>query len=125
MVTPGKMETEEKLRLLGYRKIKGNTWINGTRTVNVQHASKCKRDNFRIIWHEKWKDYHALIFDYSDTGGPICIVPANVLFKSNFITKKRAQDFYENSGNWWSQRFPMDHELATLILKYTNRWDLL
>jgi hypothetical protein len=119
------MKVEEKLRVLGYRKWRGNTWVNGKRTINVQHSSEYDRYYLRVVWYEKWKDYHALIFDYSAVQGPVCIVPVNILFKSNFITEKRAQESYENSGNYWSQPFPIDHELASIILEYIDRWDLL
>jgi hypothetical protein len=119
------MKVEEKLRLLGYRKRRGNTWFNGTKTINVRHSSEYDRQYLRVVWYEKWKDYLAIIFDYSAVQGPVCIVPVNSLFKSSFITEKRLRDAYENSGNYWSQPFPIDHEIAIIILDYVDRWDLL
>lgn len=116
---------EGKLRSFGYRKSKGNTWINGNRTVHVQHSKQCSRDAFRILWAEEWKDYYALIIDYSAVDGPICIVPGNVFFNSNFVAEKRGEDSYANSGYTWSQPFPIDHELTSLILKYKDRWDII
>jgi hypothetical protein len=121
----GEMKVEEKLRLLGYRKRRGNTWVNGTRKVNVQHSVEYDRYHLRVVWYDKWVNYHALIFDYSAAQGPVCIVPTNILFKNSFITEKRMEDSYANSGNYWSQPFPIDHEIASLILEYADRWDLL
>ena len=95
---------EDKLKSLEYRESRGNVWINEKRTVQVQHSSECQRDAFRIIWKEEWKDYHVLILDYSAVEGPVCIVPASVLFKSSFVTEKRVEDSYQNSGYWWSQK---------------------
>lgn len=119
------MKVEEKLRLLGYRKRRGNTWVNGIRKVNVQHSIEYDRYHMRVVWNDKWVNYNALIFDYSAVHGPICIVPTNVFFKNSYIVEKRMEDSYENSGNYWSQPFPVDHEIVSLILEYADRWDLL
>jgi len=116
---------EDKLTSLGFRQGKGGTWINGDRYVHVQHSSQCRRNAFRIIWREEWRHYDALIMDYSLADGPICIVPANVFFNSNFVAKKCKEKSYENSGYWWSQLFPIDHELTSLILKYKDKWDII
>ena len=56
---------------------------------------------------------------------PVCVVPINVLYHCDFVSEKRLSDGYENSGYWWTQRFPVDHELTQLILNYGDNWKIL
>lgn len=114
---------EDKLASLRYQKeVKGKKWVNGDRIVHVEQSKK--RNRFRIYWREEWKDHHAIIFDYSHADGPVCIVPIRVLFKSDFVTKKR-EESYGDSVDWWSESCSIDHELTQLVLKFENRWDVL
>jgi len=76
-------------------------------------------------WRDEWKDDHAIIYDYSSVRGPICVVPVPILFKSDFVKKKRESKAYANSGYWWTQTFPLDHELARMILSFQDQWDML
>lgn len=115
---------EDKLTSLNYQKeVKGKKWVNGNRIVHVEQSKE--RNRFRIDWREEWKNHHAIIFDYSTVGGPVCVVPVTEFLGSHFVDKKRKQDSYKNSGYWWSQKFPIDHELTQLVLKFENRWDVL
>jgi len=116
---------EEKLANLGYRNVRGNRWIRENQVVHVVHSSEFGRDYVRIMWREEWKDDHAIVYDYSSEGGPICVVPVSVLFMSDFVKEKRSEVSYANSGYWWSQRFPVDHELVKLLLRFKNQWDTL
>ena len=116
---------ENKLRSLGYRNSKYNLWIKENKTVQVVHSSESKGSYFRIMWKEEWKGYDIIIFDYSVNDGAICVIPVEVLLQSPFVTEKRKQDSYVNSGDWWSQRFPIYHDLTQLVLSYKNRWNLL
>jgi len=116
---------EEKLAASGYEKIRRNKWINGNRVVQVEHSVDYGRNHLRIWWKEVWRDYYAIVFDYSRADGPICAVPCSDLFRSSFVNVKRRQESYENSGDWWSQRFPINHELVRLVLSFKNRWDIL
>ena len=118
-------KVESKLGSLGYRNLKHNLWIKGKKSVQIVHSSESKGSYFRIVWKEKWKGYDIIIFDYSVGDGPTCIMPIDVLLQSPFVTEKRKQDSYVNSGNWWSQRFPIYHDLTQLVLSYKNRWNLL
>jgi hypothetical protein len=116
---------EDRLISLGYRNVKGKEWIKGNKIVHLEQLKESKRGTFGIYWREKWKDHHAIIFDYSLWGGPVCIVPIKDFFKSDFVTKKRREESYSNSGGWWRQVFPIDHELVQLILNFENRWDVV
>jgi hypothetical protein len=116
---------EERLALAGYSRHKRNLWTNGPRRIQVVHSIEYYRDSIRITWKEEWQGYHAIIFDYSPAQGPVCIVPATVLFRSPFVDKKRNEPSYANSGYWWSQRFPTSHELSRLVLKYANKYELI
>lgn len=66
--------------------------------VHVMHSSEFVNKYIRIMWREGWKDDHAIIYDYSNVGGPVCIVPVADLFMSDFVREKRNQDSYANSG---------------------------
>jgi len=116
---------EEKLLNLGYRKIREKKWIKRKWAVHVIHSSEFGKYYIRIMWREEWKDDHAIIYDYSSAGGPVCVVPVSDLFISDFVKEKRKSNAYANSGFWWSQRFPADHKLAKLVLSFEGRWDLL
>jgi hypothetical protein len=116
---------EEKLLSLAYRRFRHNKWIKGKRVVHVIHSSEFMRDYIRIWWREKWEDDHAIVFDYSGARGPICIVPIHDLFMSNFVKEKRREESYVNSGYWWSQKFPIDHELTKLVLSFKDQWNIL
>ena len=116
---------EDKLGTMGFRKAKANFWTRRNQFVQVVHSTEYNRDIIRVMWKEEWKNYSAIIFDYSSANGPVCIVPVDVLFNSNFVKKKRKQKSYANSGYWWSQKFPTNHELPRLVLKHENRWDLI
>jgi hypothetical protein len=116
---------EAKLRSLGYQNTKGNLWIKGNLQVHLEQTKNCGRDsNILIYWRESWENDHAIVFDYSCVKGPVCIVSIKVLFTSEFVSNKRSEG-YGDSLNWWSQKFPLNHDLAQLVLRYENRWDLL
>jgi hypothetical protein len=120
---------EEKLASLGYRQLQRNNlernlWIKGEKKVRVVHSSEFKR-YMRILWREEWKDYYVIIYDYSRAKGPTCIMPVSGLYNSPFVKQKRKTIEYANTGYWWSQRFPRNHEFGQLVLSYKERWDLL
>jgi len=108
----------------GYKQTSKNGWVKSNRFVQV--VNSLEYDFYvRVTWKEKWRNYHALIFDYSAVNGPICVVPTGALFETNFVNEKRKTAAYANSGYWWTQKFPEDHELSQLVIKHKNRWDLL
>lgn len=115
---------EEKLVSLGYTKTSNKKWTKGNRTVNIVTSSDFGQ-RMRITWKEKWKNDHAIIYDYSKTKGPICIIPIAVIFNSRFIKEKRISEAYANSGYWWTQPFQREHELSKLVLSFQRRWDIL
>lgn len=115
---------ERKLMNLDYKKRGKNNWVKGNRVVHVVRSSEFGRST-RIKWKEEWKDDHAIVYDYSVARGPICVVPVSVLFMSDFVREKRRSDAYANSGYWWSQVYPPDHELVKLILSFEGRWDIV
>jgi hypothetical protein len=123
--TPGFQSVEAALTSLGYQKKSRSKWARGTRIVHITRSSEWGPRQVRISWREKWKTYHALIYDYSRAGGPICIVPAAELFAAPFVSKKRREQAYVNSGHWWSQVFPIDHKLAQLVIKAKDQWSAL
>lgn len=116
---------EERLMNLGFENTRGNRWLKGRKVVHVMHSSESGRGYVRIVWREEWKGDHAIIYDYSSGGGPVCIVPIPDLFTSDFVKKKRRKASYANSGYWWSQKFPVNHDLVTMVLSFRDRWDLL
>jgi len=128
-------KVEEKLSVLGYQKLQRNNlerslWLKGKNKVRVVHSSEFKTKYVksiyvRVLWREEWKDYYAIIFDYSRGGGPTCILPVSVLFNFPFVKEKIKTIEYANSGYWWSQRFPVGHKMTQLVLSYKERWDLL
>ena len=113
-----------KLGYMRYRNIGRNTWVKGDRIVHVVRSSEFGT-RIRIKWRDEWKDDHVILYDYSSVGGPVCVIPVPVLFGSDFVKEKRKSDAYTNSGYWWSQTFPTDHELAKLVLSFQDRWNLL
>jgi len=115
---------DEKLASLGYKRLGRKLWRKEDKVVRVVRSSEYKR-YVRILWREEWKDYYAIIFDYSRGEGPVCVVPVDVLFKLPFVAEKRKQEAYANNGYWCSQRFPRYHELTKFVLSYTDRWDVL
>lgn len=115
---------EENLRSQGYRKISRTEWKKKDRVTHVLSSGDFG-PYIRITWKEKWKNDHAVIFDYSKANGPVCIVPIAELFNTNFVREKRQQESYTNSGYWWTRRFPLNRELAQFVLGYKNRWDIL
>jgi hypothetical protein len=128
-------KVEDRLASLGYHRLQRNNlerslWVKGENTVRVVHSSEfetryVKSKYVRVLWREEWKDYYAIIFDYSRGSGPTCILPVSVLFNFPFVKEKRKQVEYANNGYWWSQRFPVNHEMTQLVLSYKERWDLL
>ncbi len=117
-------EVEDKLQSIGYMEKRRNEWIKDERTVHVAHSSEYG-SCVRIRWRESWKLDFAIVFDYSPADGPICVVPRSKLFASRFVSEKRRKESYPNSRYWWSQVFPLDHELTRLVLSFRDRWDLL
>jgi len=115
---------EEEMLNCGYEKKRRNRWIREDRVVRVVRSSEFGRW-LRIRWREDWKNDYAIIYDYSSGGGPICVVPISALFDSEFVKERRKKISYANSGYWWSQLFPMNHELVRLVLSFQGRWDIL
>lgn len=122
-VTTSGCSVEQKLASLGYSSY-GNEWSKGDRMVRVV-TSKEFGSRIRVNWKDSWERHHAVIYDYSAGGGPVCVIPTKILFASKFVSEKRATQAYANSGYSWSQPFPERHELPRLILQYKDRWDLL
>jgi len=116
--------TMRKLMDLGYKKTGRGSWIKERQVVKVVRSSEFGR-RIRIRWEEEWKDNHAIIYDYSREEGPVCVVPVNVFFKSAFVRKKRESNAYQTCQYLWSQTFPIDHDLAKLVLSFESRWDIL
>ena len=115
---------ESKLVTLGYRRTSKNEWAKNNRIIHVVTSVEYG-PRIRVTWKEKWKDDHAVIFDYSKAQGPTCIIPVPILFKASFIEEKRKTQAYKNSQYWWTQTFQEEHELPQLVLTFQNRWDLL
>ncbi len=116
---------EEQLRIRGYNKCRAKKWSKNSWVVNIVQSSEDRLDYYRIKWREEWKNNRAIIYDYSQTKGPICIIPPKALFNSDFVKEKRKELSYTNSKLWWTQRFPIDHELTQLVLNYQDNWKLL
>jgi hypothetical protein len=116
---------EQRLESLGYGKIRRNMWLQKKQVVHIVHSSEFGRSYICVMWREEWENDYAIIYDYSSGGGPTCIVPVRDLFMSDFVKEKRQKISYVNSGYWWSQKFPLDHELGRLVLSFKERWDLL
>lgn len=116
---------EDKMFSLGFRPNRSNNWIRGNSIVQIAHSSQFQNNAIRVSWKEEWKDYFAIIFDYSLAGGPIYIIPAKVFFNSNFVSEKRKMPSYINSGYQWSQPFKFKDELPQLILRYKDKWEIL
>jgi hypothetical protein len=114
---------EDELIKIGFIQNRSNNWTRGHDIVQIVRSSEFPR--MRIMWREYWKDYLAIIFDYSTANGPICIIPSAELFASAFVKKKRTLQSYVNSGYYWSQPFDAEDPLSQLILSHENRWDVL
>src|SRR3972149_138860 len=119
------MDISKKMASLGYLLSPNNIWKNGNQLVKHVSSSEFDKDSARILWREEWKDFFAIIYDYSAVKGPVCIVPTKALFGCDWVNKKRIMDSYANSGFWWSNIFPIDHELVQLVLSYNNNWEIL
>jgi hypothetical protein len=113
-----------KLLSKGYCKAGKTEWIKTNHKVIVI-SSVDFGHKVRVTWREKWKDAYAVIFDYSEANGPICIVPISKLFKTKFVEEKRQSNAYVNSGYWWTQKFPEEHELPQLVFSFSNQWTIL
>ena len=116
---------ERKMVSLGFQRKRTNNLIRGNDVVQIVHSSEFQRSAIRVSWREEWKDYFAIIFDYSPANGPICIVPTKVFFNSHFVSQKRNMTSYINSRYCWSQPFKLEDELPQLILRYENKWEIL
>lgn len=114
---------EHKLSELGFRQNRNNNWSRNFDIIQVVRFSE--RSSVRVTWKEEWKNYFAIIFDYTEASGPICVVPTKVLFNSPFVFRKRHERSYINSGNYWSQLFFLNDDLPQLVLSYADRWDIL
>jgi hypothetical protein len=117
----GKLESE--LISLGFQQTRASNWTRKHDIVQIVRSSE--RPKVRVMWREYWKDFFAIIFDYSKADGPICIVPTIELFNSPFVSQKRKDQAYVNSGYYWSQKFNFEDDLAQLVLSFENRWDVL
>jgi hypothetical protein len=80
---------ESELWSRGFRQNQNNYWTKENKIVQIAHYSQFQNNGIRVSWKETWKDYFALIFDYSSGGGPICIVPVQAFFSSRFVDEKR------------------------------------
>lgn len=117
----GKLQSE--LTSLGFQQNRATSWSRKQDIVQIVRSSETPK--VRVMWREYWKDFLAIIFDYSEAGGPICIVPSQEFFNSPFVIQKRKKQTYVTNKYYWSQRFKFDDEMAQLVLKYENRWDIL
>jgi hypothetical protein len=126
-----RLETE--LLALGYKQQERNIMVKGNKEVSFSCSSEFNPYYIAVFWREHWEHELAHIYDYWAAGGPTCIVPVKVLFDSPFIKMKRelpSHDrnpyFYKDKQYyWWRQKLKPEHELAKLILRYKDRWDLL
>jgi hypothetical protein len=123
-MTKQSVNVEKNLLELDYRKTNGTEWQKNGRVVHIP-TSGYYGSHLRITWKEKWKNDHAIIYDYSKANGPVCIVPIPEFFKTDFVQEKRQQQLYADSGYWWTQTFSIDNPLAQFVLSYRDRWDIL
>jgi len=114
---------ENELISLGFQQARTSNWTRKQDIVQIVRSSE--RPKVRVMWREYWKDFLAIIFDYSEADGPICIVPTGELFNSPFVSEKRKGQAYVNSGYYWSQKFNFEDDLPQLVLSFENRWDVL
>jgi hypothetical protein len=77
----GKLESE--LISLGFQRNRPTNWTRQHETVQIVRSSE--RPKLRVMWREYWKDFLAIIFDYSKVDGPICIVPSQALFRLHLL----------------------------------------
>ena len=126
-----RLETE--LLALGYKPLERNTMIRNGKIVTFSCSTEFNPCYIAIFWRSYWKSNFAHIYDYGAAGGPTCIVSTKALFDSPFIRMKnelpshdRNSYFYKGEQYyWWRQKFKPDHELAQLIQRYKDRWDIL
>lgn len=122
----------DELLALGYTEVENHTVSNGKKTVSYSLSSEFG-EQIAIFWKDHWEKNYAHIYDFRTAGGPVCIVPTKQLFALPFIRNKRAFPTYKNNPYsyanetyyWWRQKVRKDHEVARLILSYSDRWDLL
>lgn len=115
---------KSKLIARGYSK-QGNKMIKEGRLVNIVCASKFGT-SIRVRWDcIDWANDFATVYDYSADGGPTCIVPIKKLFASTFIRELKTRDSYANNNGNWTGVFPINKEIAQLVLSYRDRWDIL
>lgn len=116
---------ESRLMGIGYEKTGRNTYTKDERVVHIVHSSEFEGGYMRVKWREEWKGDYAIIYDYTNAGGPVCVVPVDDVFTSDFVKEKRKKVSYANSRYWWTQKFPLNHELGRIVLSFKERWDLL
>ncbi|MGA2683220.1 MAG: hypothetical protein ABSF44_15645 [Candidatus Bathyarchaeia archaeon] len=80
-------ELQGKLASFGFRQNRKNNWSNGHSKVQIVTSSEFSQNAVRVSWKEEWKEYLAIIFDYSTAQGPVCIVPTTLFFTSQFVSK--------------------------------------
>lgn len=115
---------QEKLTTKGYRR-QGTKMVKENKTVNIVISQEFG-DLVRVRWDcIGWKDDFATIYDYSNAGGPTCIVPLSKLFSSKFITEWKKKPSYKNNNGTWSIAFPADKEIPKLVLSFAEKWELL
>ena len=76
--------TESEFSKRGYDKTSRTEWQKQDRIIHILR-SKDYGSRIRITWKEKWKNDHAIVYDYSKANGPVCIVPIAELFKTDFV----------------------------------------
>jgi hypothetical protein len=114
---------ENELYKLGFVPNRASNWTRKHDIVQIVHSTEYPK--VRVTWREYWEDFLAIIYDYSPINGPICIVPTKELFNQPFVSRKRMEQAYVNSGNYWSQNFNLSDDLAQFILGFENRWDII
>jgi uracil-DNA glycosylase len=136
-ISRNKIEAQNRLInelfALGYTKQKNNVLVRDNKVVTFSCSSEYDSYRMAVFWKEHWKQNYAHIYDYWAAGGPTCIVPIETLFANNFIQKKKKLPSHDNNPYyykgkqyyWWRQKVKKEHELARLILKFKDRWDLL
>jgi hypothetical protein len=126
-----RLETE--LLALGYKPFERNTMIKNNKVVTFSCSSEFNPYYIALFWRSHWESNFAHIYDFWAAGGPTCIIPTKALFDSPFIKMKKELPSHERNPYfykgeqyyWWRQRFKPEHELAKLILRYKDRWNLL
>jgi hypothetical protein len=126
-----RLETE--LLALGYKSLERNMMIKNNKTVTFSCSSEFNPYSIAVFWKEHWESNFAHIYDYWTAGGPTCIVPTKILFDSSFIKMKKELPSHDRNPYffkgeqyyWWRQKVQPEHELAQLVLKHKDRWDIL